>query len=91
MPIIYTVFNHETKTESVVTEEQLENLYPELKSGICEVTDEIDTDAVSFKDIIYTELAVILETIQDIGDDDICKRLSDSVKVIDSALKCVES
>lgn len=91
MPIIYTVFNHETKTESVVTEEQLENLYPELKSGICEVTDEIDTDVVSFKDTIYTELAVILETIQDIGDDDICKRLSDSVKAIDSALKCVES
>ena len=91
MPIIYTVFNHETKTESIVTEEQLENLWPEIKSGICEVTDEIDTDYPSFKDIIYTELAVILETIQDIADDDICKRLSDSVKVIDSILKCVES
>ena len=46
MPIIYTVFNHETKTETVVTEEQLENLYPELKLGICEITDEIDTDFV---------------------------------------------
>ena len=52
MPIIYTVFNHETNTESVVTEEQLENLWPELKSGICEVTDEIDTDSVSFKDTL---------------------------------------
>ena len=46
MPIIYTVFNHETKTETVVTEEQLENLYPELTLGICEITDEIDTDFV---------------------------------------------
>lgn len=43
MPIIYTVFNHETKTESVMTEEELEQVFPELRSGILEITDEIET------------------------------------------------
>lgn len=41
MSKIYTVFNHETKTE-----EQLENLFPELTLGIYEIVDEIDTDCV---------------------------------------------
>lgn len=91
MSKIYTVFNYETKEQLTITEETLENYYPELKLGTMEIVDEIDTEFSSFKDTIYTELAVILETIQDITNDDICKRLSDSVKVIDSALKCVES
>ena len=65
MPIIYTVFNHETKEQSVVTEEQLENLWPELKSGIYEVIDEIDTNYTDTKSftISYESVSTINQRI----------------------------
>lgn len=46
MSRIYTVFNHETKTESIMNQEQLEAVWTELKSGTIEIVDEIDTDCV---------------------------------------------
>lgn len=52
MSRIYTVFNHETKTETTVTEEQLENLWPEFNLGICEITDEIDTDYIDSDNVM---------------------------------------
>lgn len=42
--MLYSIFNHETKKESVVTEQGLENLFPELRLGVIEVVDEIDLD-----------------------------------------------
>ena len=103
MPIIYAVFNHETKTESVVTEEQLENLYPELKSGICEVVDEIDTNYTDTKPftISYESVSTINQCIAALWEivafqdtltkPEILGILENNLKQIDSALKCVES
>lgn len=103
MPIIYTVFNHETKTESIVTEEQLENLYPELKSGTYEIVDEIDTNYTDTKPftISYESVSTINQCIaslweviayQDIlTNKEVLQILENNLKQIDSALKCVES
>lgn len=46
MSRIYTVFNHETGTESTMNQEQLESIYSELKSGTMEIVDETDTNCV---------------------------------------------
>lgn len=103
MPIIYTVFNHETKTEFVVTEEQLENLYPELKSGICEIVDEIDTNYTDIKPftISYESVLTINQCIASLWEiiafqdtltkPEILGILENNLKQIDSALKCVKS
>ena len=40
--IVYEIFNHETKETSFVTEEELENLYSELKAGIIEIIEEYE-------------------------------------------------
>lgn len=40
--MIYIVHNHTTNEELTLNQEQLENIYPELKAGTMEIVDEID-------------------------------------------------
>ena len=40
--MIYTVHNHDTNEHLHLSEEQLEQCYPELKDGTMEIVDEID-------------------------------------------------
>lgn len=57
---IYEILNHETKLTDFVTEEVLENYYPELKAGTIEIVDEYDSkefehpNLPSLEEIEYT-------------------------------------
>jgi hypothetical protein len=44
MKRIYEIFNHETNEREFVTEEVMENYYPELKAGTIEIVDEYDSE-----------------------------------------------
>lgn len=44
MKKVYEIFNHQNNGREFVTEEVLENYYPELKAGILEIVDEYDSD-----------------------------------------------
>lgn len=39
--MIYTVYNHITGTESILTQEELEAAWPDLINGTLEITDEM--------------------------------------------------
>ena len=40
--MLYIVHNHNTNTESTLTQAELESVFADLKSGILEIVDEID-------------------------------------------------
>lgn len=105
MSKIYTVFNHETETESTMTQEQLESIYSELKSGTMEIVDEIATNYVEYITIklsienasalnesISNLWQLIVEAESGMKMEDLIVELKSNTHIIDKIInKCVES
>lgn len=96
----YIVHNHEYNTESVLDQAQIEEAFPELRSGKLEIVDEIDDrpftitydSAITINQCVASLWEVI--AFQDelsISKSEILQILEVNLKQIDSALKCVES
>ena len=44
MATIYIVHNHKSGSQEYMTQEQIEQYFPELRAGELEIVDEIDTE-----------------------------------------------
>lgn len=94
----YIVHNHEYNTESVLDQAQIEEAFPELRSGKLEIVDEIDDrpftitydSAITINQCVASLWEVIASQ-EDLYKSDILQILEVNLKQIDSALKCVES
>ena len=93
----YIVHNHEYNTESVLDQRQIEEAFPELKSGKLEIVDEIDDkpfilsyDSATTLNQCVASLWEVIAFHDELSKSEILQILESNLKQIDSALKCVE-
>ena len=90
--MLYTVHNHQTGTESTMTQEQLEASWPDLKSGTMEIVDEIDPtftiphDSAATINYCISSLWELIAYKDNLTKEDILATLESNLHQIDSAL-----
>lgn len=101
----YIVHNHEYNTESVLDQRQIEEAFPELKSGKLEIVDEIEDNyleyitiklsienASALNESISNLWQLIAEAESGMGMEDLIVELKSNTHIIDKIInKCVES
>lgn len=91
--MIYIVHNHLTNNQEILSEQQLENYYSELKEGQLEIIDEIDDqpfiisyDQAQSLNQCLASLHELVAFKDDLSKDELTQNLAALVSQIDTAL-----